>query len=83
MADVKRPATFSVPPSMTNDAGEAPPMIEWPAAVPTLYVPWLRRTSPLFVALPPSALTVKPGLFSHRPPVDGIEYDTLWKMQDA
>ena len=51
LAEVRRPATLTVPPSIVNDALAAAPITFVPS-VPTFSVPSVTRSDPLFAGLP-------------------------------
>ena len=67
---LKRPATFTVPPSCVYTAPE-PNNTELPMLLPTFSVPAETRSRPFTVAVPVWPVTTKLGLFSQKPPVAG------------
>ena len=71
MAEVKRPATFIVPPS-TVKLAPVPAPITFVPTVPRLNVPALTRSKPLLVGLPFWPGTVALTSFKRKPPVAGI-----------
>ena len=71
LAEVNRPATFIVPPSIVNCA-PVPAPITWVPTVPMLNVPALTRSKPLLVGLPIWPNTVALALLRRKPPVAGI-----------
>ena len=67
---LKRPATFTVPPSWVYTAPE-PNVSELPMLLPTLKVPVDTRSKPFTTGESVWPATVKLALFSQKPPVAG------------
>src|SRR5215210_2405468 len=71
LADVRRPATFVVPPSKVNDAPVPAPMTLVPT-VPMFIVPADTHRPPLLVGEPFCPMTVAFASNSRKPPVAGM-----------